>query len=250
MRWYFKLPLRLRSLVRKQEAERELNEEIQFHLQSLAEQYIAQGMKPEAARRAARHELGHVEAVKEECREARKVNFVENVLQDVHFGLRMLRRNPGFSALAILCLVLGIGSNAAVFSWIEGILLRPYPAVAHQERLLALAGTTRGNAGFNPISWPDFLDLQRNCTLCDAVIAEKIVGVSLSIGDRAEWATGSLVSSNYFDAMGIRPILGRGFQPDEDFGRDAHPVVVISYQLWQNRFNGDRNIVGKTQVLN
>ena len=250
MRWYYKLPLRLRSLFRKQEAESELNDEIQFHLQSLAEQYIAQGMKPEAARRAALHELGHVEAVKEECREMRKVNFVENVLQDVHFGLRMLRRNPGFSTLAILCLVLGIGSNAAVFSWIEGILLRPYPAVAHQERLLALAGTTRGNAGFSPISWPDFLDIQRNCTLCGAVIAEKIVGVSLSIGDRAEWATGSLVSSNYFDAMGIRPILGRGFQPNEDFGRAAHPVVVISYQLWQNRFNGDPNIVGKTQVLN
>jgi len=250
MRWYCKLPLRLRSLFHRQEAEQELDEEIKFHLQSLVDQYISQGMEPQAARRAAFHELGHVEALKEECREARNVNFVENVLQDVHFGVRMLRRNPGFSALAILCLVLGIGSNAAVFSWIEGILLHPYPAVAHQDRLLMLAATGRGDAGYNGLSWPDLQDLRRSCTLCDAVIAEKIVGVTLSIGDRAESGAGSLVSSNYFDALGIRPILGRGFEPDEDFGRNAHPVAVISYELWQNRFKGDPSIVGKTQVLN
>src|SRR5689334_21154716 len=211
MRWYYKFPLRLRSLFRREDAEQDLDEEIRFHLQALIDRYVAQGMNPQAARRAAVHELGHLEAVKEECREARNVNFVENTLQDIRFGLRLLRRNPGFSALAILCLVLGIGSNAAVFSWVEGILLHPYPAVAHQDRLLMLAATRRGEAGYNGFSWPDFLDLQRSCTLCDAVIAEKIVGVTLSIGDRAESGAGSLVSSNYFDAMGVRPILGRGF---------------------------------------
>lgn len=250
MRWYYKFPLRLRSLFRRRQAEQELDQELEFHIQALVEQHLAQGMKPEAARRAALRELGHVEALKEECREMRNVNFVENLLQDLHFGVRMLRRNPGFSTLAILCLVLGIGSNAAVFSWIEGILLHPYPAVAHQDRLLMLAATRHGEAGYNGLSWPDILDLQRSCTLCDAVIAEKIVGVTLSIGDRAESGAGSLVSSNYFDALGIRPILGRGFEPDEDFGRNAHPVAVISYELWQNRFKGDPSIVGKTQVLN
>jgi len=250
MRWRYKLPLRLRSLFRREQAEQELDEEIQFHFQSLVDQYVSQGMSPNAARRAAFHELGHLEAVKEECRVARHVSFVENVLQDIHFGLRMLLRNPGFSALAIFCLILGIGSNAAVFSWVEGILLHPYPAVAHQERLLMLAATRRGDAGYNGLSWPDLQDLQRSCTLCDAVIAEKIVGVTLSIGDRAESGAGSLVSSNYFDALGIRPILGRGFEPEEDYGRNAHPVAVISYELWQNRFHGDPSIVGKTQVLN
>src|SRR5579884_1878635 len=236
MRWYYKLPLRFRSLFRRDVAERELDEEIQFHLQSLTDQYVAEGMNPQAARRAALHELGHVEAVKEECREARNVSVVENALQDLRFGLRMLRRNPGFSGLAILCLVLGIGSNAAVFSWVEGILLDPYPAVAHQERLLMLATTRHGEAGYSGFSWPDLQDIQRSCTLCDAVVAEKIVGITLSIGDRAESGAGSLVSSNYFDALGIRPVLGRGFRPEEDFGRNAHPVTVISYQLWQNRF--------------
>jgi len=172
------------------------------------------------------------------------------MLQDLRFGFRMLRRSPGFSMLAILCLTLGIGANAAVFSWIEGILLRPYPLVASQDRLLAVAGTDRGATGTNDVSWPDFLDLERNCTLIDAFIAEKITGTTLSIGDRAERAPGSIVSANYFDAIGVHPILGRGFEREENSGRNGHPVTVISYQMWQNRFHGDPAIIGKTQILN
>jgi macrolide transport system ATP-binding/permease protein len=176
--------------------------------------------------------------------------MIETTFQDLRIGLRMLRRNPGFSILAILCLTLGIGANAAVFSWVEGILFRPYPAVAHQERLLALAGTARGEAGATPLSWPDYLDLQRNCTLFDTFFVSKITGTTLSIGDRAERTIGSIVSANYFDAIGVHPILGRGFEPGEDSGQNAHPVAVISYQLWQGRFKGDPNIIGKTQRLN
>src|SRR5262249_13213070 len=160
-----------------------------------------------------------------------------------------LRRNPGFSLLAILCLTVGIGANTAVFSWIEGILLKPYPAVSNQDRLLVLAGTARGESGFE-MSLPDLVDISTRCRLSDAVIEEEITGGTLSNGDRAERAPGSVVSANYFDALGILPVLGRGFEPDEDFGRNAHPVVVISYQLWQNRFRGDPEIIGKTQMLN
>jgi macrolide transport system ATP-binding/permease protein len=162
----------------------------------------------------------------------------------------MLRRSPGFSILAILCLTLGIGANAAVFSWIEGILLRPFPLVVDQDRLLAVASTNRGAAGTNDVSWPDFQDLQRGATLIDAFIAEKITGTTLSIGDRAERAPGSIVSANYFDALGVHPLLGRGFTPDEESGRNAHPVTVISYQMWQDRFHGDPGIIGKAQTLN
>src|SRR5712691_429965 len=171
------------------------------------------------------------------------------MLQDLRFGFRLLRRSPGFSMLAILCLTVGIGANAAVFSWIEGILLRPYPLVANQDRLLAVAGTNRGASGTNDVSWPDFLDLQRNCRLIDAFIAEKITGTTLSIGDRAERAPGSIVSANYFEAIGVHPILGRGFEPAENSGRNAHPVTVISHQMWQERFRGDPAIIGKTQIL-
>ena len=120
----------------------------------------------------------------------------------------MLRRSPGFSLLAILCLTLGIGANAAVFSWIEGILLRPYPLVVDQDRLFAVTGTNRAAPGHTDVSWPDWLDLQRNSTLVEAFIAEKITGVTLSIGDRAERASGSMVSANYFDAIGVRRCSG------------------------------------------
>jgi predicted permease len=249
MRWVYKFPLRFRSLFRKQELDRDLSDEIQFHLQCQIDENIARGMNPDEARRSALRSLGHVQQVKEECREMRNVNFIENVLQDLHFGLRMLRRSPGFSLLAILCLTVGIGANAAVFSWIEGILLRPFPLVTGQERLMAITGTNRAAPGPTGVSWPDFLDLEKNSKLFDAFIVDKIMGATLSVGDHATVATGSVVSSNYFDALGVRPILGRGFEPDEDYGRNAHPVAVISYQMWKDRFHGDPGIIGKTQIF-
>jgi predicted permease len=172
------------------------------------------------------------------------------MFQDLRFGFRMLRRNPGFAIVAILCLTLGIGANAAVYSWMEGILFRPFPAVAQQDRLLVVAGTARGTFGFDDVSWPDFNDFQKSSTLIDSFIVNKIMGTTLSIGDRAERATGSIVSANYFEALGVRPILGRGFEPAEDSGRNAHPVTVISYRVWQERFHADPEVIGKTQRLN
>src|ERR1041384_2139442 len=160
----------------------------------------------------------------------------------------MLRRSPGFSLLAILCLTFGIGATTAVFSWIEGILLRPFPVVANQDRLVAITGTDR--SGRTNVSWPDFQDFQRDCTLVEAFIADRIFGTTLSIGDRAERASGSVVSANYFQALGVKPIMGRGFEPGEDTGRNAHPVTVISYQIWKDRYHGDQEIIGKTQMLN
>ena len=175
---------------------------------------------------------------------------MQALLQDLRFGLRMLRRSPGFSILAILCLTLGIGTNAAVFSWIEGILIRPYPLVAHQDRMFALGGTTRGATEGHGLSYPDFVDLEKNSTLFESFIIDRIVGTTLSVGDRAERATGGIVSANYFDALGVLPMLGRGFRPEEGTGRNAHPVTVISYLTWQDRYKGDPAIIGKTQYLN
>jgi macrolide transport system ATP-binding/permease protein len=245
MRWYYKLPLRLRSLFHRNKAEQDLSEELQFHLQNQIDEYVARGMSPQEARHAALRSLGGVEQVKEECREARQMNLIESFVRDMGLGLRMLRRNPGFSILAILCLTLGIGANAAVFSWVEGILLRPYPLVSHQERLVALSGTVRDQR--DQTSWPDLLDVQRSCTLCETLFISNITGATLSVGERAEVITGSIVSANYFDAIGVHPVLGRGFEPGEDTGRNAHPVVVIGYHLWQTRFQSDPGIIGKTQ---
>jgi predicted permease len=180
----------------------------------------------------------------------RTANRLGNFLRDARVGLRSLSRSPGFSILAILCLTLGIGATAAVFSWIEGLLFRPYPMVAHQKRLLALSGTAQGEPGATPLSWPDYLDIQKTSTLFDTMFVSKITSATLNLGQQAETTVGSIVSANYFDAIEVHPILGRGFAPNEDVGSNAHPVVIISYALWQNRFKGDPQIIGKTQRLN
>ena len=239
---------RLAALFRHRHLEDDLDAELRSHIEMAIELNMRKGMSAEDARREALRSFGGVEQTKEIYRDQRGLPMLETALQDLRFGLRMLRRSPGFSILAILCLTLGIGANAAVFSWVEGILFRPYPAVTHQEQLFALTGTARGEPELT--SWPDILDLQRSCTLIDSFIVTKIMGTSLSIGDRAEVTTGSIVSANYFDAIGVHPILGRGFEPGEDAGRNAHPVTVISYQLWKGRFKSDPQIIGKSQWLN
>ena len=250
MDWLRQFLQRIQAFFRSAQLDRELEAEMLAHVQFATEENLERGMSPAEARRRALIQFGGPQQSKEQHREARSLPFLESLLQDIRFGFRMLWRSPGFSLLAIFCLTLGIGANAAVFSWMEGLLFRPYPAVAHQERLLALTGTARGEPENEALSWPDFLDLQKNTTLADSFFVSKIMGTTLSIGDRAERAVGSIVSANYFDALGVHPILGRAFEPGEDVGGGAHPVTVISYQLWKGRFNGDPQIVGKTQRLN
>jgi macrolide transport system ATP-binding/permease protein len=236
---------RLTALFRRRRLEDDLDEELRSHLEMAVELNLRKGMAAEDARREALRSFGGVEQTKENYRDQRGLPMVETTLQDSRFGLRMLRRSPGFTVLAILCLTFGIGANAAVFSWVEGILLRPYPLVSHQERLVALSGTVRDQR--DETSWPDLLDVQRSCTLCETLFVSNITGASLGIGERAQVTTGSIVSANYFDAIGVHPMFGRGFEPGEDTSRNAHPVVVISYHLWQTHFKGDPEIIGKTQ---
>lgn len=235
---------------RRDKREGDLHRELQDHLDLELERQINSGVAKNEARFAAQRDFGNSITIQQITREIWGGQFLEKLGQDLRFGFRMLRRSPGFSILAILCLTLGIGANAAVFSWIEGILFRPYPLVAHQERMYAVTGTARGSTGTEGVSWPDYQDFQKNSTLIESFITGKIMGTTLSIGDRAENSVGQIVSANYFDALGVHPILGRGFQPEEDSGRNAHPVTVISYRVWKDRFNSDPAIVGKTQRLN
>ena len=224
------------------------DEEARFHLDQRTDEYIRGGMTAEAARRAALKRFGSVALATDRTGDADRFRWVDDFRRDAGYGLRTLRRSPGFALLAILCLTLGIGANAAVFGWIEGILLRPFPLVVDQDRLFAVVSTNRGSYR-DDMAWPDWLDLQRGSALVDAFIAEKITGSTLSVGDRAERTIGSVVSANYFDAIGVHPILGRGFSPGDDIGRNAHPLTVISYEMWQERFHGDPDVVGRTQVL-
>lgn len=246
--WWYTVPLRVRSIFRRARVEAELDEELQFHLARQVEEHVACGLTPEQAQQAARRALNLLEQRKEECRDMRKVRPVDDFIKDTRYALRMVRRSPGFSILAILCLTLGIGATTAVFSWMEGILLHPFPLVAAQDRMVAITGTDRN--GRNDVSWPDFIDLRRNSVLVESFIADRIFGTTLSIGTRAARATASVVSANYFQALGIRPMLGRAFEPSDEIGRNAHPVTVISYQAWKDRYGGDPNIIGKRQRLN
>src|SRR5215831_12638859 len=244
----YSLPWRLRSFFHPHQVDQEMKEELHEHLEQQISENIANGMSPQEARRAAMLAMGGMEQIEEQCREARGGSILQDLVQDLRYGFRQLHRSPGFSALAVLCLTLGIGTNAVVFSWVEGILFRPYPMVAHQERLFAVAGMVPGMR-IDLLSWPDFLDLRRDCTLCQDAFVTSIRSSTLNVGNNAEVTTGSIVSANYFDALGVRPILGRGFQPGEDAGSNSHPLVVISYQMWRNRFKGDPEIIGKTQRL-
>ena len=231
-----------------------LDDEFDFHLQMEIEENLRRGMTAQEARDRALARFGRMTRLKEIYRETNSLPWIEVLWQDLRFGMRVLRRSPGFAILAVLCLTLGIGATAVVFSWLEGVCLRPFPLVSHQERMMALVGTNRGLAGGVgeniDVSWPDFQDFEKNCTLFDAFIVDRITATTLSIGDRARVVTGSVVSANYFDTLGVRPILGRPFRPEDNSGRNAHPVVVISYQLWQERFRGDPSIIGKIQMLN
>ena len=241
---------RVAGIFRSAQRDRELADEFDAHVQLEMEELVRRGHDPLDARRQALVHAGGLEGAKDAYREQRGVPAIEQLAQDLRYGIRALRRNPAHTAVIVLMLALGIGANTAVFSWMEGILLRPYPGVVDQDRLVAVAGTATGTPGYSDMSWQDYQDLAGASTLFSSFIASKIVGTTLARGDRAERAVGQLVSANYFDALGVRPLLGRGFSAADDVGRNSHPETVISYRLWHDHLGGDLAVIGKTQLFN
>ena len=249
--WLFTIPLRLRSLFRRAQADQELDDELRDHLERATEQYIAKGMAPGEALRRARLDLGGIEQTKEKCRDARRVNWIQDFSQDLQFGLRMLRKNPGFTAIAVLTLTLGIGATVSIFSVVDAVLLRSLP-YADASRLVSLY-EDRSSTGFHKRQFTpaNFADCKLQKSVFSdvaAVDADRFYNLTGN-GEQPERLSAEGVTHNLFSILGVRPLLGRVFLPEEDTPGSEH-VVLLSHRLWQSRFGGDRNVVGQAIFLN
>src|SRR5262245_11305382 len=238
--WFYTVPLRLRSLFRRNQVEQELDEELRYHIERQIEEHIAKGMTPEEARYAALRAMGGVEQRKEECRDMRRVRLIEELMQDVRYGLRTLRRSPGFTAVAALTLALGIGANTTMFSLIDAVLLKSLP-VRRPEELVSLS---------RRFSYPGLKILREYDQVTTGLVAFTPVRLGVSIAGQTEPAAlGHLVSGNYFSVLGVRPAFGRLLGDDDDRAPGAHPVAVISHSYWRRRFGIEPSILGKTISL-
>jgi predicted permease len=244
-KWIYILPLRLRSLFRRQRVDRELDEELRFHVERKTERSIAKGMTPDEARRSALLEIGGLEKRKEECRQARRVNWIQDPIQDLRYGLRMLRKSPGFTAAAVLTLALGIGVNTAIFGMVNGFLLRPL-AVPSPEQITVLAIQQRdapvGSSGF---SYPEFVDFRKQADTFSSVFAIVLGTVRLTVDDRSEECFANYVSQGFFFDLGLTPAAGRLLLPTEGEVKGEPLLAVLGYSYWQRKFRGDPRVVGK-----
>jgi putative ABC transport system permease protein len=240
-----------RNLLRKRAVEQALDDELQSAVELLAQEKMKQGLSHREARRQALIELGGVEQVKEEVRAIRSGMFLETFAQDLRYGLRGLLANPGFSALAMLTLALGIGSATTIFSAIQNILLDPFPYTDAQRVVeIQIHDTASGRPGGRTyFQAPEFLDYQEQNHVFEEVIGGTFVDVLYYNGDGMERFQGAYVTPNTFRFLGVPALLGRGIAPD-DARPGAPPVFVMAYKLWIKRFDQDRSILGKTFVLN
>jgi macrolide transport system ATP-binding/permease protein len=247
----YTLPLRLRSIFRGAQVERELQDELRFHVDHKIEEGIAQGLSPQEARRAALRAMDGLEQRKEEMRDLRRIHWLTDFIDDARYAVRSLRRMSGLTAFVIVTLALGIGLSTAAFSMVDGLILRPYP-VAHPGSIVDLVSTTRDDA-FAQFSYREYLDIRRVARSYDGVIASSPVlpvGFSAEPGATPRIKPGMLVSGNFFRVLGVVPQQGRAFYDEEDVvpGRDG--VVVLGPDVWKHDFGGDPSIVGRTVRLN
>ncbi|MGA2630896.1 MAG: ABC transporter permease, partial [Terriglobia bacterium] len=172
------------------------------------------------------------------------------LLQDLKYGLRMLAKDPGFTAIAIITLALGIGANSTIFSWINATLLDPIPSVTRTSDLVTVMRGEPSEHPSPPFSYLDYVDVRDNNRSFSGLLAYHHDFMSLTGTEKPQRIYGTLASANYFDVLGVRPILGRGFLPAEEQNRGGAPVVVISESMWRTRFGADRSIIGRTIQIN
>ena len=239
--WY-----RMRALLWRGAVEGELDDELRFHVERQIEKYMGQGMTREEAQRRTRLDFGGLEQVKEECRDARGLRFIETLWYDFRFAWRMLRRSPGFTVVALLTLALGIGANTAIFSVVNAVLLRPF-AYPHSDRLVGLSESEPG-LPLMYISMPDLDDWRARNTVFESLEGFRGANAALTGQGDPQRLEIRQVSAGFFPMLGIRPILGRPFTADDD-RPDARPVVLLSDSFWAREFGSDRAILYKQLML-
>jgi predicted permease len=232
--------------LRRSRMEAQLERELSFHIEEHTEQLVAAGYRRDEARRQARLALGGPEQVKEKCRDARGTRWLEDLLQDIRYALRTFRHRPGFAAVAVLILGLGIGATTVMFAVINGVLLRPL-AYPQPERLITLHGFTQDFGEFWGFSNPDLADI-RSESRSLAVAAWSYGGGTISEPGEPEYVDGRMISAELFRTLGLALAQGRAFRPDED-RPGAAPVAIISYALWDRIYGRDPAAIGRSLVF-
>ena len=224
--------------------------ELESHVELHTEDGIRSGLAPAEARRQALIRLGGAEQTRQAHRERRTLPWLEDLLHDLRYGLRMMARNPSFTAVAVLTLAIGIGATTTAFTWINGVLLQPLGGVADPSRLVVLE-TVTPNGEWVPNSYPDFIDFRDRLKLLDGVAVTRPSALSVGREEHADRVWGELVSGNFFDVLGVKPEIGRLFLPAEFADAPGKfPIVVISDRYWRSHFAADPSIVGKTIPIN
>jgi putative ABC transport system permease protein len=238
----------IRNTVRKQRIDRDLSEEVGSYVELLTEKNMKQGMNEEEARRAAMVEVGGVEQVKEEVRSNRAGFAIETFVQDVRYGLRSLRKKPGFTVTAVIALALGIGANTAIFSVINAVLLRSLAYRDPASIVMVWERSLRGGRSQNSVSPANFLDWKKQSNSFEQIAASWDTRVNLTSGGEPEEIQVQKVSADFFPILGVSPELGRTFVRAEETS-GPEPVVILGHDLWQTRFAGNRAIVGQTVAM-
>ena len=246
MKWLPELARRLRMLFRRRQFDHDMDEEMRVHLELREKEYAQSGFSPEEAHMAARKNFGNALAIREVSHDSWGWAWLEHLAQDLRFAFRMFSKNPGFTAVAILTLALGIGANTAIFSVVYGVLLQPLP-YTDASRLVVLNETTP-KVGTVSVSYPNFLDWRTESHAFSQMAAVHDVGFNLAGVTQPENISGEAVSPNFLSMMGVRPFLGRDFNASEEKS-GAPPVVLLSYELWQSHLGSDRDAIGRTITL-
>jgi len=246
--WLYTIPLRLRSLFRWAQADQELDDELRDHLDRKTEEYVAQGMTEEEASRRARLDLGGIEPTKEKCRDARRVNWIQDFAQDLHHGVRMLHNSPGFTAVAVLTLALGIGANTAMFSIVDAVLLRSLPYPDPDRLVLVFDVPLKQPDALSGISYRDFTELRQQNHVFSEMAGNSFHDLTLTGAGEPSIVNTADVTPEIFPLLNAKPLAGRTLLP-EDGKQGAAPVAVLSENLWRSRFGANPEIIGQSVTL-